>query len=34
VPSIIVSAVALGPAYLIFGVLLRVPLPQGLFGIF
>jgi putative tricarboxylic transport membrane protein len=32
--SVIVAAVALGAAYLIFGVLLRVPLPQGLLGIF
>lgn len=31
--SIIVSVVALGAAYLIFGVFLRVPLPQGLLGI-
>lgn len=32
--SLIVSVVALGVAYLIFGVFLRVPLPQGLLGIF
>jgi hypothetical protein len=32
-PSIIVTVVALSAAYLIFGVMLRVPLPQGLLGI-
>ncbi|GAA1770862.1 tripartite tricarboxylate transporter TctB family protein [Agromyces humatus] len=31
--SVIVSVVALAAAYLIFGVFLRVPLPQGLLGI-
>ena len=34
ISSLIVSVVALGVAYLIFGVFLRVPLPQGLLGIF
>ncbi len=34
ISSLIVSVVALGSAYLIFGVFLRVPLPQGLIGIF
>ena len=33
-PSILVAVIALGVAYLVFGVLLRVPLPQGLLGIF
>ena len=33
-PSLLVAVVALGVAYLVFGVLLRVPLPQGLLGIF
>ncbi|MET4639327.1 tripartite tricarboxylate transporter TctB family protein [Mycetocola sp. 2940] len=33
-PSILVAVIALGVAYLVFGVLLRVPLPQGLFGMF
>lgn len=33
-PSLLVAIVALGVAYLVFGVLLRVPLPQGLLGIF
>lgn len=33
VPSLIVTVVALGAAYLIFGVMLHVPLPQGLLGI-
>lgn len=32
--SLLVSVVALGVAYLIFGVFLRVPLPQGLLGVF
>jgi len=32
-PSVIIAAAALGTAYLVFGVLLRVPLPQGLLGI-
>jgi hypothetical protein len=32
--SLLVTAVSLATAYLIFGVLLRVPLPQGLLGIF
>ncbi|MET0934324.1 MAG: tripartite tricarboxylate transporter TctB family protein [Mycetocola sp.] len=32
-PSLLVAVVALGVAYLVFGVLLRVPLPQGLLGI-
>ena len=32
-PSVLVAVLALGVAYLVFGVLLRVPLPQGLFGI-
>jgi hypothetical protein len=33
-PSLLVAVLALGVAYLVFGVLLRVPLPQGLLGIF
>jgi putative tricarboxylic transport membrane protein len=32
--SAIVTVVSLAAAYLIFGVFLRVPLPQGLLGIF
>jgi putative tricarboxylic transport membrane protein len=32
-PSLIVTIVAVATAYLVFGVLLRVPLPQGLLGI-
>jgi putative tricarboxylic transport membrane protein len=33
-PSLLVAVAALGVAYLVFGVLLHVPLPQGLLGIF
>jgi putative tricarboxylic transport membrane protein len=32
--SLLVTAASLAAAYLIFGVFLRVPLPQGLLGIF
>lgn len=32
-PSLIVTVIALGMAWLVFGVLLRVPLPQGLIGL-
>lgn len=32
-PSLIVTVIALGVAWLVFGVLLRVPLPQGLIGL-
>ncbi len=32
-PSLLVAFIALGVAYLVFGVLLRVPLPQGLLGV-
>lgn len=32
-PTLLISGAALGGAYLLFGVFLRVPLPTGIFGI-